>query len=95
MPGAMRPSAGAWASGAGSRIHQRRHRADTQRHSLVLTPAPHAGRVTLRWPLNLSVLQSSPAEGEDDGTHPGVVGWVNYSGCVGMFSPAPGTPESL
>ena len=63
--------------------------------SLVLIHTPHTGCVTLCWLLNLSVLQSSPAEGDDDGTYPGVVGQVNHSGCVGAFSPAPGTPESL
>ena len=63
--------------------------------SLVLIHTPRAGCVTLCWLLNLSVLQSSPAEGDDDGTYPGVVGQVNHSGCVGAFSPAPGTPESL
>lgn len=63
--------------------------------SLVLTHAPCTGCVTFCWLLNLSVLQSPPAEGDDDASYPGVAGQVNHSGCVGAFSPAPGTPESL
>ena len=39
--------------------------------SLVLTHTPHTGCVTLCWLLNLSVLQSSPAEGDDDGAYLG------------------------
>lgn len=98
--GARHRAARCWSWGLGwswgSRIRQHRCRADSQRHrepsSDTHAPCRLCDLVLL---LNRSVLQSSPAEGDDDGTYPGVVGQVNHSGCVGAFSPVPGTPESL
>lgn len=98
--GARHRAARCWSWGLGwswgSRIRQHRCRADSQRHrepsSDTHAPCRLCDLVLL---LNRSVLQSSLAEGDDDGTYPGVVGQVNHSGCVGAFSPVPGTPESL